>query len=249
MMTTTEHHRVICGDALDELKKLPNESVDSVFTCPSPVFYCTAEESDAYPNLVGAERSIAKYINHLVEIFGEMHRVLKFEGSMFIVMGDYHFDGKLFAVPERFLISMTDRKWVYRNTLVWHRPNESRDMEEDNRFRRDWERIYMFTRTINNYFNNKGNKYKERSVYTFPYNPPTRQEFKSGFPYELVRIAIRTTTPPKDGTVLDMFAGTGTTAFVAKQEGRNSISIDMNSYKCYGIKARLGITTDSELIL
>jgi hypothetical protein len=46
------------------------------------------------------------------------------------------------------------------------------------------------------------------------------------FPEKLVDPFIRCFCPP-GGTVLDCFGGSGTTASVAKQNGRNSISIDI----------------------
>jgi hypothetical protein len=43
------------------------------------------------------------------------------------------------------------------------------------------------------------------------------------------------------GTVLDPFAGSGTTSFVAQQLGRNSISIELNPKYAAMIKKRLGL--------
>lgn len=51
-------------------------------------------------------------------------------------------------------------------------------------------------------------------------------ENEAPFPEALIDPFIRCFCPP-DGIVLDCFAGSGTTASVAKQNGRNSISIDI----------------------
>ena len=47
------------------------------------------------------------------------------------------------------------------------------------------------------------------------------------YPVELCRRAIKATCPP-NGTVLDMFAGTGTTGDAALELGRQFIGIELN---------------------
>ena len=51
-------------------------------------------------------------------------------------------------------------------------------------------------------------------------------ENEAPFPEALAEFFIRSFCPP-DGTVLDPFGGSGTTAAVAQQHGRRAISIDV----------------------
>ena len=53
------------------------------------------------------------------------------------------------------------------------------------------------------------------------------------FPEKLAETFIRSFCKP-DGVVLDCFAGSGTTAAVAKRFGRNSISIDVRDCEAAG---------------
>lgn len=59
----------------------------------------------------------------------------------------------------------------------------------------------------------------------------------AAFPSELVRRMIVAGSPP-GGTVLDPFAGSGTTLLVAREQGRNSIGIELNPSYAAMIRAR-----------
>jgi DNA modification methylase len=228
---------VICGDALIELKKLPRQSVDMCFTSPTPPF----DKMGLDTNIVGSESDTDNYVKHLVEIFRELKVVLKDTGSLFVQMGDYHYKGTLMGTPEIFVIHMLYDGWFLRSKLIWHRTENSKQ-EETNRFRRNWEYLFFFTKNPDGYyFDNKSNKYYKSSVYSFSSTLGIQgNEFDSGFPEELVEIAIKTTVP-YDGIVLDVMAGTGKTGIVAKRLGKKFIMIDIDYSLCYAMKARLGI--------
>jgi DNA modification methylase len=49
------------------------------------------------------------------------------------------------------------------------------------------------------------------------------------FPEKLLETPIKACCPPENGTILDPFMGSGTTALVAKKLGRNYIGIEINS--------------------
>ena len=228
---------VICGDALIELGKLPRESVDMCFTCPTPPFDKIGQST----SIVGSEPNTNHYVKHLVEIFQELKFVLKNSGSMFVQMGDYHYKGTLMATPEMFVLAMLHNGWFLRSKLIWHR-TENSQQEELNRFRRNWEYVFFFTKNPDNYyFNRKGNKFYKNSVYSFPSHlDDIHSEFDSGFPEELIEIAIKTTVPV-DGVVLDVMAGTGKTGAVAKKQERKFIMIDIDDKLCNAMRARLKV--------
>ena len=58
-------------------------------------------------------------------------------------------------------------------------------------------------------------------------------------PVALMRWLVRLVTPP-NGTVLDPFAGSGTTLVAAKAEGFNAIGIEREAEYVAIIKARVG---------
>jgi len=57
-------------------------------------------------------------------------------------------------------------------------------------------------------------------------------------PVKLMRYLVRLITPP-GGTVLDPFAGSGTTLLAAEREGFDSIGIEMNPEYCEIIRKRM----------
>lgn len=216
---------------------MERESIDMCFTYPSPPF----EKIGQNKNIIGSEQNTSDYINHLIMIFDELKKVLKDTGSLFVQMGDYHHNGTLMATPEIFVLNMMRSGWYLRSKLIWHR-TENSFQEELNRFRRNWEYIFFFTKKPDKYyFNIKGNKFYKNSVYSFPSHlKDIGNEFDSGFPDELIEIAIKTTVPPK-GIVLDIMAGTGKTGSVAKRLGRQFVMIDINETLCDAMKAKLFI--------
>ena len=93
-MTELPVNRIICGNALEILKKFPDESVDLVFT--SPPYYLLRdygkgseiEWPDGTKCQLGLEPSPNLYVEHLGLILKEIYRVLKREGNFFLNIGD-----------------------------------------------------------------------------------------------------------------------------------------------------------------
>lgn len=76
--------KIICGDGLEKLKELEDDSIDCCVT--SPPYYRLRDYSS--PGQLGLEDTPEKYIEHLVMIFREVKRVLKPDGTLWIVIGD-----------------------------------------------------------------------------------------------------------------------------------------------------------------
>lgn len=57
----------------------------------------------------------------------------------------------LLQIPARFAINMTDRKWLLRNKIIWHKPNAMPQSVKD-RFTVDFEEILFFTKSKRYYF-------------------------------------------------------------------------------------------------
>lgn len=80
-----------------------------------------------------------------------------------------------------------------------------------------------------------------RNVWTIATEPYPDKHFAT-FPSELPRICIAASTQPGD-TVLDPFAGSGTTLAVALELGRQAVGIELNPKYCDLIRRRLARTT------
>ena len=77
----------------------------------------------------------------------------------------------------------------------------------------------------------------KRTVWNITTKPYKEAHFAT-FPPELPEICIKAGCP-QGGTVLDPFAGAGTTLYVAEQLGRNSIGIELNPDYCDIIRRRM----------
>ena len=77
-------NKIICGDALETLKNFPNESINCCIT--SPPYYGLRDYHKK--GQIGREATVEEYLNRLVEVFREVRRVLKKDGTCFLVLGD-----------------------------------------------------------------------------------------------------------------------------------------------------------------
>lgn len=165
-------------------------------------------------------------------------------------------DKCLVQIPSRFAIEMTDRGWILRNEIIWHKPNCMPASVRD-RFTVDFEKIFFFTKSQKYNFETQyeptkcNEKYQhgtfgrkslagkegvkikldprgrnKRAVWQVTTRPFKEAHFAT-FPETLIETPIKAGCP-KDGIVLDPFMGAGTTAVVAKKLGRDYIGIELN---------------------
>lgn len=244
--TTMTNNKIICGDAIQKLKELEPESVQMCFTCPTPLT----------PAAISNPNDIYDYSNWLMDLFTQVRRVLKPNGSLFFMMPDYHTDNnRLLMMPERIVSALlsSNEKWVLKSKLIWHR-SETKDSlnrwhkyADKTRFIRDWEYIFFLTKDpVNHYINPQAIHLFSRSVLSYPYREPREGVFESGLPGEIIGTVIQATTKKgDDDVVLDPLAGTGTTGLMARKLGRGYIMIDIDPWKCEQMEKRLAasITT------
>lgn len=76
--------QIICGDSLEVLKTLPERSVQMV--CTSPPYWSKRDYHQA--GQIGLEPTPELFIQSLMAVFMEVHRVLKNDGVCWIVIGD-----------------------------------------------------------------------------------------------------------------------------------------------------------------
>jgi len=125
--------------------------------------FCT--KCGAWYGQLGLEPSFNLYIQHLIDIFNEIYRILKPSGTCWINIGDTYYNSShakrsrdekfkqksLCMIPERFAIKMIENGWILRNTIIWHKPNAMPESTKD-RFTNDFEYIYFFVKQPKYYF-------------------------------------------------------------------------------------------------
>ena len=76
--------RLLCGDALEVLRSLPAESVQCCVT--SPPYWGLRDYGVA--GQLGLERTPEEYVARMVEVFREVRRVLRDDGTLWLNLGD-----------------------------------------------------------------------------------------------------------------------------------------------------------------
>ena len=136
-----------CGDALDILRQMPENSVDCCMT--SPPYWNKRQYRDGG---IGLESTFKSYIDHLLAICAEVYRVLKPSGSFWLNIGDSYFEKNLLNIPSRVAIQMQDSQgWILRNTVIWNKIKGCPDNSLD-KLRNIYEPIFHFVKKQTGYY-------------------------------------------------------------------------------------------------
>ena len=141
-----EANYIKCGDCTDLLKQLPDKSIDMVITSP-PYFNLRDYGANGQ---IGRESECEEYIENLLKVFREVHRVLKDSGSCWINIDDVYINQSLSCIPDKLKIRMTEEGFLCRNEIIWHKPN-AMPSSAKTRFNNDFEKMFFFTKR-NKYF-------------------------------------------------------------------------------------------------
>jgi hypothetical protein len=140
-------YRVICGDAFDVLKSLPDGSADMCMTSPP---YWGHREYHAEG--IGLEETYAEYVVNLCRILEEVKRVLTPRGSLWLNIGDSYDDKNLVGVPWRVALHLTDHGgWFLRNDVIWNKVKGAPDNSRD-KLRNIHEHVFHFVKQKKNYY-------------------------------------------------------------------------------------------------
>jgi DNA modification methylase len=132
----------ITGEALAELRKMKSQSVSVIVT--SPPYWPAKRNYGGFG--IGFEPTLEEYIVALVAIFSEARRVMKDGGVMWIVIDDSYSGGDLLFIPTRLAMALQDDGWICRAEIVWDKGVMGRKESVTNRPRRNFEKVLMFTK-------------------------------------------------------------------------------------------------------
>lgn len=228
---------VLLGDCMTVLENLPQKSIDTVFTCPSPFRYY-----DDQPTWIGGQHRLVDYIKDLINICNKCKNVLKESGNLFIQIGDqYTPQLDLAGIPSTFEHFMRMNGWLLSDRLIWHRTETKKRKYNEYGFLKNYEFIFHFVLDIDKFYFNTKSRYISSSILSYPleYTYYT-EDFDSGLPKELTEIIIDTTVPV-NGTIMDPLCGSAKVGVVAKKMQRNFIGIDIDPQVVDLCKIRLGL--------
>ena len=246
--------RLILGDCRARLRALEAASVEACVSSP-PFWRLRDYEADGQ---VGSEATPSAFADELVEIMREVRRVLVPDGSLWLELGDTYAGGgnggggsrarkrrKLETLQARtgwrspppgyknrdltlapFLVADRLRAdgWYLRKVIIWDKVLAS---EPPRRDRPSVSHSYIFLLTPNgpSRVRDPGEGWWASSVWAV--RPAGATDHPAPMTPEIARRCIVASTAPGD-TVLDPFAGGGTTGVVADRLGRHAVMIELN---------------------
>lgn len=248
-----ESASIIHGDALTELKKLPAESVDLIFADPP---YNIGKDFDGMVESWDED----VFLGWLFACIEECHRVLKKQGTMYIMNSTEnmpHIDLKcrtLFTIKSRIVWSY-DSSGVQAKKFFGSMYEPILMMVNDARhYTFNSDAILVETKTgakraLIDYRKNPPQPYNTQkvpgNVWEFPrvrYLMDEYENHPTQKPLALLKRIVLASSNPGD-TVLDPFAGSFTTGAVAVESGRKFIGIEVNNeYVKMGLR-RLNISS------
>jgi modification methylase len=238
------------GDARD-LSWIPDESVHLVVTSPP---YWTLKDYNDHPDQLGHVEDYEQFLDELDKVWRHAYRVLVPGGRVVCVVGDVCLSrrefGRHLVMPLHADIVVHCRKIGFDNLnpIIWHKiANANFEVENGSKFlgkpyepnaivKNDIEFILM-ERKPGGYRKPTDNQRKMSMIDKADFDAWFQQfwtltgastrEHPAPFPLELANRLVRMFSFYGD-TVLDPFAGTGTTLVAAVKAGRDAIGVEVD---------------------
>lgn len=246
------------GDALQVLRKIPDETYQCCVT--SPPYWGIRDYGVG--GQIGAEGDLLNFIENLANVFDEVKRVLKNDGVLWLNLGDSYTSGNrrrrapdkknpgremtyrpatpkglkpkdLIGVPWKIAFALQERGWYLRTDIIWNKPNCQPESVRD-RPTRSHEYIFMLTKSEKYLYNYEllkeyGKNGKLRNRRTV-WDVNT-ESFKGA---HFAAFPTSLIEPMIEGTslpesiILDPFFGAGTTGLVCRKLDRRFHGIELN---------------------
>jgi len=239
-MKTDFKNKIINGDSLEELKKIPRETFDLIFADPPYNLQLKSElvrpdrsKVDAVNDKWDQFENFKKYDEFTYEWLSECKRILKKDGAIWVI-GSYH---NIFRVGT----AIQNLGFWILNDVVWIKSNPMPNFR-GKRFTNAHETIIWVSKNKNSKYTFNYESMKSlngdlqmRSDWNLPIcNGKERLKDEDGVkihptqkPESLISRILLASTNVND-TILDPFFGTGTTGAVAKKLNRNFIGIEQD---------------------
>jgi len=255
----TLEHRILVGDCVAEMAKLPAGSVDLIFADPPYNLQLASDlkrPDDSHVDAVDDDwdkfASFSAYDDFTRAWLLACRRVLKPTGTIWVI-GSYH---NIFRVGAL----LQDLGFWILNDVIWRKTNPMPNFR-GRRFTNAHETLIWASRgadakgyTFNYEMLKAGNEdVQVRSDWTIPLctgeerlkGPDGKKLHPTQKPEALLARVILSSSRPDD-LVLDPFAGTGTTGAVAKHLGRRFIGIEREAKYARAAEKRIAATEPLE---
>lgn len=115
--------RIYIGSAAEVLRDLPPGIVQCAVTSPPYFGHRRYGDESIAMDEIGREPTIAEYVEKLVEVFQQVKRVMRDNGTLWLNLGDTYRNGQMLGVPWRVALALQEDGWLLRSDVIWHKPN------------------------------------------------------------------------------------------------------------------------------
>ncbi len=163
--------RILVGDCRDLLRTLPDECVHCVVTSPP---YWGLRDYGIGADAFGLEPTYQLYVEHAVEVFREVRRVLRKDGTLWLNLGDSYLghtrggvqraiacdkpdkepslkSKDLCGIPWRVAFALQADGWWLRQDIIWAKPNPMPESVTD-RCTKAHEYMFLLSKSERYYF-------------------------------------------------------------------------------------------------
>lgn len=166
-------NQILLGDAIEMLRTLPDECVQTCVTSP-PYWRLRDYGVDGQ---IGLEKTLDEYVTRLVEVFREVRRVLRDDGTCWSNLGDsYNAAGRpgtdsnrptnvslkpkdLIGIPWHVAFALQANDWYLRSDIIWHKSNPMPESVKD-RPTKSHEYLFLLSKRPSYYFDGDSIKVK-----------------------------------------------------------------------------------------
>ena len=241
-----ELDRIICGDVLEEMRQIPDDSVHMAITSPP---YNVGAGYAGYDDTRGYD----EYREWLSQVWKELRRVLVVGGRFALNIAPTSI-ANYKPVHMDLSSDIEEGGLQPRAEILWYKQNMTAKRTAWGSFRSprhphvipSWEYVLIFQKDEPRLLGNAediditSDEFVAWSNGMWVINPETSHyaDHPAAFPEELIERLLKFYTY-KGNTVLDMFGGTGTVAVIAKKLHRHFIHIDKSRPYCDAAQSRL----------
>lgn len=167
---------ILLGDAAEQLRTLDADSVHCCVTSP-PYF---GLRDYGVPGQIGLEATPEEYVEKLVQVFREVRRILRPDGTLWLNIGDSYTSGgrktrdydqklparamdqrpktpegmkpkDLIGIPWLLAFALRSDGWYLRQDIIWHKPNAMPESVRD-RCTKSHEHVFLLSRSERYFF-------------------------------------------------------------------------------------------------
>lgn len=136
------------GDCIESLRGMAAGSVHTCITSP-PYF---GLRDYGMEGQIGLEDTPDAFVARLVDVFSEVRRVLRDDGTLWLNLGDsYGGEKQLMGIPWRVAFALQADGWCLRQDIIWHKPNPMPESVTD-RCTKAHEYIFLLSKSPRYYY-------------------------------------------------------------------------------------------------